>query len=178
MISFSYFKKKLKDVSIGDLCALGPMSAAFLAKPIVRKKYRKLWLICENENEARDNGYHFFKYMTREHPGQKCIYAIDKKCNDYMKVCNLGEIVQFGSVKHWILYFTCKYLISSQAFKPDGYVCTFIERAGLFHPDHVFLQHGITKDMAEFLLASQRRAKYFIAGAEPEYEFMKDNNFV
>lgn len=166
---------KARDASIHDYLSVFPMLAGLVVTPFYKKKYKDTWGICERKNEARDNGYHFFKYMTSEHPEQKCIYAIDKNCSDYKKVRDLGETIQFGSIKHWILYFTCKYLISSQAFKPDGYVCTFIERSGLFHPDHVFLQHGITKDMAEFLLASRRRAKYFIAGAAPEYKFMKEN---
>lgn len=167
------FFSKARDAKISDYLAFFPMLTGRIASLFCKKNYKDVWGICERKTEARDNGYHFFKYMTREHPEQRCIYAIDRKCNDYIKVKDLGETVQFGSVKHWILYFTCRYLISSQAFKPNAYVCTFIERAGMFKPDHVFLQHGITKDRAEFLLASNRRAKYFIAGAEPEYRFMK-----
>ena len=165
---------KARDVKLTDYLSVFPMLLGLIASPFFRKKYRDVWGICERKNEARDNGYHFFKYMTREHPEQKCIYAIDRKCNDYQKVSGLGDLVQYGSIRHWITYFTCRYLISSQAYKPNGYVCTFIERAGWFKPDHVFLQHGITKDRAEFLLASNRRAKYFIAGAEPEYRFMRE----
>ena len=169
------FFLKAGDAKLSDYLAVFPMLVGLLLSPFYRNKYRNTWGICERRDEARDNAYHFYKFIATEHPEQKCIYAIDKKCNDYMKVCDLGETVQFGSLKHWILYFTCKYLISSQAFMPNGYVCTFIERARLFRPGHVFLQHGITKDMAEFLLASHRTVKYFIAGAKPEYEFMKEN---
>ena len=168
------FISKARDAKISDYLSFFPMFAGCIASPFYKKKYRDVWAVSERKKEARDNGYHFFKYMTAEHPEQKCIYAIDKKCNDYTKVKDLGETVQFGSVRHWILYFTCRYLISSQAFKPNGYVCAVIERAGLFKPDHIFLQHGITINRAEFLMASNRRAKYFIAGAEPEYRFMKE----
>ena len=164
---------KSKDVSLNDYLSFFPMLVGAALSVFYKKKYYSIWGICERKDEARDNAYHFFKYMASEHPEQKCLYAIDKKCADYQKVKDLGDTVQFGSVKHWILYFTCKYTISSQNFMPNGYMCTFIERAGLFHPNHVFLQHGITKDKAEFLFAKYRRVKFFIAGAAPEYEFMK-----
>ena len=165
---------KARDTNIHDYLSVFPMMAGLIASPFYKKKYKDTWGICERKDEARDNGYHFFKYMTKEHPEQKCIYAIDKHCNDYKKVCNLGETVQYGSVKHWILYFTCKYLISSQAFKPDGYVCTFFERAGLFHPDHVFLQHGITINKPEYLRSDMRKVKYFITATPQETAFVAE----
>lgn len=165
---------KARDAKFRDYLSVFPMLVGLVASPFYKKKYKDTWGISERKNEARDNGYHFFKYMTKEHPEQKCIYAIDKNCNDYKKVCDLGETVQYGSVKHWILYFTCKYLISSQAFKPDGYVCTFIERAGLFSPNHVFLQHGITINKPEYLRADMRKAKYFITATPQETEFVAE----
>lgn len=164
---------KAKDVKPEDYLSFFPMLAALIVSPFYKKKYKDTWGISERKAEAKDNSYHFFKYMTSHHPEQKCIYTIDKKSKDFHKVCDLGETVQFGSIKHWILYFTCPYLISSQTFKPNAYMCTFLERSKTFLPNHVFLQHGITKDKAEFLLASSMHAKYFIAGAKPEYEFMK-----
>lgn len=174
MISFSYFKKKLKDVSIGDLCALGPMSAAFLAKPIVRKKYRKLWLICENENEARDNGYHFFKYMCSEHPEQPCVYAISRKSRDWKKINEIGPSVDYGSFKHWLLYFSSKYNISSQkGGKPNAALCSFFELNGMFHPQNVFLQHGVTKDRNDWLMADRCRFDYFITAMDSEDKFVR-----
>ena len=165
---------KVRDANVRDFLSVFPMLAGLFASPFYKKKYKNTWGICERKTEARDNGYHFFKFMTSEHPEQKCIYAIDKKCSDYRKVYRLGETVQFGSVKHWILYFTCKYLISSQAFKPDGYVCTFIERAGLFHPNHVFLQHGITINKPEYLQADMRQAKFFITATPQETKFVAE----
>ena len=165
---------KIKDVTVLDYLSFFPMLLGLMLSPFYKNKYKNTWAICERKNEARDNGFHLFRYLCLNHSEQDCIYAINKKCDDYRKVADIGKTVQYGSIKHWVLYFTCKYLISSQDFKPNGYLCTFFERAGMFHPDHVFLQHGITKDIPDFLLASNRRAKYFIAGAEPEYKFMKE----
>ena len=166
------FFTKARDAKISDYLAFFPMLAGCIASPFFKKKYKDVWGICERKNEARDNGYHFFKYMTREHPEQKCIYAINKKCNDYSKVKDLGETVQYGSLRHWILYFTCKYLISSQAFKPNSYVCTFIERAGMFKPSHIFLQHGVIINTNDYLRANMRRFKFFVTSTPQERDFV------
>lgn len=32
------------------------------------KKYNDIWLIAERGDEARDNGYAFYKYMKENHP--------------------------------------------------------------------------------------------------------------
>ena len=173
-MNLSYYLKKVKDVKLEDYVAFFPMLIGWIASPIFRKRNKDVWVICDRKDEARDNGYFFFKYLCSVHKEVRCIYVIDKKCNDYQKVKDLGEIVQYGSIRHWILYFSSRWLISSQSNKPNGYLCTLIERLGLYKPDHVFLQHGITKDVAEFLLASHRLVKYFIAGAQPEYEFIKE----
>lgn len=140
--------------------------------PFYKKKYQDAWGICERRDEARDNGYHFFRYIIEKHPEQKCIYAIDRKCSDYQKVAGLGETVQFGSVKHWSLYFICKYLVSSQRYMPNGYLCTFLERSGLFHPSHVFLQHGVTINKPEYLMADRRKVILFTAAVPQEAKFV------
>ena len=173
-MNINFFLSKVRDASFKDVLSVFPMLCALIALPFSKKKYADTWAVCERKDEARDNGYHFFKYMTQNHPEQDCIYFIDKRCADYSKVKDLGKVEQFGSVKQWTVYFSAKYLISSQSFAPNGYVCAFLEKAGLFSPNQVFLQHGITKDKAEFLLSSNRNAKIFITGAEPEDRFVKE----
>ena len=174
-MKIKYFFSKVRDASFKDFLSVFPMLCALIALPFSKKKYANTWAICERKDEARDNGYHFFKYMTQNHPEQDCIYFIDKSCADYNRVKDLGKVEQFGGVKHWITYFSAKYLISSQSFAPNGYVCAFLEKAGLFSSNQVFLQHGITINKAEFLLASNRKAKFFITGAEPEDKFVKEH---
>ena len=41
--------------------------------------------------------------------------------------------------------------------------------------NRVFLQHGITKDNAEWLYYKNTRFKYFVCGAKREYEYIKEN---
>lgn len=174
MIYFKYFLERLKDVKIRDYASVIPMTIALIAKPFFKRKYQKIWLVCEEPAEARDNGYHFYKYMCKKQPQQRCVYAIRRKSVDYQKVKNLGSVIEYGSIKHWLVYFLCEYNISSQkGGKPNAAICSFMELSGGFKPQNVFLQHGITKDMASWLYADKCFFKYFITAALPEHEMIK-----
>ena len=113
-MSLNYYLKKIKDVSLEDVLSLFPMIISLLLLPFNKNKYSSTWLICEDKNEARDNGYWFYKYLCENQPNVKAVYAISSKSPDYDKVNRLGPTVEYGSVLHWIIYFSCKYNISSQ----------------------------------------------------------------
>lgn len=174
MISLRYFFTKAKDIKCQDLLAIFPMGIAVLVSPLYKKKYRNIWLICEEKKEARDNGYWFFRKMCENHPEQVCIYAIDKSSVDYEKVKELGETVQYGSLKHWIIYFTCAYNISSQkGGKPNAALCAFIELNDLFNAHNIFLQHGVIINDLKWLYAEHSRVEMFITSAIPEKKFIE-----
>lgn len=176
MISLKYFLKKIKDVKISDVKAIFPMLTALFVVPLYKDKYRYTWLICEEAKEARDNGYWFFRKMCENHPEQHCIYAIDKSSVDYVKVKDLGEVIQYGSLRHWIIYFTCQRNISSQkGGKPNAALCSFIELNGFYNAHNVFLQHGITKDKVDWLQADCFRMDLFVTAAVPEKKYIEEN---
>ena len=169
-----YFKKKIKDVKVIDILSVFPMATAFLLRPLFRRKYRDIWLICEEKREARDNGYHFFKYLCEHQPQLDCVYAIDKRCKDHIKVASLGKTVHHGSLKHWILYFTAKYNISSQkGGKPNAAMCAFLELNGIFRPKYIFLQHGVTLNKNDWLLAEHCCFDFFVTTTESEQTFVE-----
>ena len=102
-----------------------PFALIFRLFNKIRKK--ELWLICESGNTARDNGYHFFKYVRENYPNDYCFYVIDKNCCDYQKVKRYGNIIQFKSFKHWLYYLSAKYNISNQKNgKPNQVLFYFI----------------------------------------------------
>ena len=152
--------KKIKDsikyIKLNDLCApiifILTIIPALLFKLINKIKKRKLWLVCENGETARDNGYHFYKYVRTKHKEDYCFYVINKKANDYKKVEQYGNIIQFKSIKHWIYYLAADYNISNQKNGNPNQPFFYILHVslGLFN-NRVFLQHGITKDDAEIL---------------------------
>lgn len=173
MIHADYFFRKLRDVKLRDLFSVFPMLAALAAVPFKRKKYADTWLIGEADDEARDNGYHFFRYMRTEHPEQPCIYFISKKAHDYPKIAPLGPTVKTGSVRHWLLYLTCRWTISSQkGGKPNAAMCNFLELNHVIKPRFVFLQHGVTKDRNSWLMADKCRFTYLITATVSEQAFV------
>lgn len=145
-------------------------------KLYVKLSGKRIWLICEDQNEARDNGFCFFKYMNSFSSGIETYYAISDKSADIERVLSTGKRVKYGSVFHWMLYFTCEYNISSQkAGKPNAAVCYVLEVFGLIKSRAVFLQHGITINRAEWLFYENTKIKKFICGAKPEYDYIKEH---
>lgn len=176
MISMNYFWHKVKDVKMSDVKAVPTMMMAILISSFYKRKYKDTWLICEEPQEARDNGYWFFRKMCENHPEQHCIYAIDNTSVDYVKVKDLGEVVQYGSLRHWIVYFTCRHNISSQkGGKPNAALCSFIELNGFYNAHNVYLQHGMIKDNLEWLHADRFQTDMFITSAVPEKEYIEEN---
>ncbi len=171
-----YFFWKIKDVKLKDFIAVIPMLVAKIVSPAYKNKYKKTWIISEAPGEARDNGYWLFKHIREKHPEQEVIYLINKKSVDYRKVAEIGQCVEYGSLKHWILYFITRFNISSQkSGKPNAALCSFFELNGIFQPHNIFLQHGVIKDDLVWLHADRSCIETFITSSVPEYEFVKNH---
>ena len=138
---------------------------------------RGFWLVAEEEMEARDNGYHFFKWVKENRPKQKIAYAINKKSPDYAKVKDLGKVVSYGGISHWFWYIVADKNISSQkGGKPNAVACYFFEvTLGLRKNNRVFLQHGITINKGEWLFYPNTKMWRFITACQPEHDFIKEN---
>lgn len=175
MINLKYFFNRIKDVHAKDFLAIFPMTIALFISPLYKKRYANTWLICEEKAEARDNGYWFFRKMCENHPEQECIYAIDKNSVDYRKVRELGQVVEFGGLKHWLLYFTCAFNISSQkGGKPNAPLCAFIELNDWHNAHNVFLEHGVTINKVVWLFADRSRFDMMVASTKPEFNFKEE----
>jgi len=167
------FLKKLLRVKFGDIPHMFMFVLAII--PSKMKKKENIWLICEDEMEARDNGYWLFKFIKENYPEQSCYYAINKKSSDYKKVSHFGDIIEYGSFKHWIYYLAASRNISSQkSGKPNAAICYFLEVYGLINANTVFLQHGIIKDDLKWLYYSVTKMKMFCTSAFDEYKYVKE----
>lgn len=134
----------------------------------------RIWIISEDKNEARDNGICFFRYLNSIKKSEKVYYAISSNSADYKDVESLGNIVKYGSIKHWILYLNADFNISTQkAGKPGAAVGYVLEQLGLINNKFIFLQHGITLSRARWLFYENTKMRLFICGAKPEYEYVE-----
>ena len=147
----------------------------FIPAMITKIFVRDLWLVCEDKNEARDNGYWFFKYVCEKQPKQKVMYAINKKSPDYAKVKPLGKVISFGGISHWFWYLVADKNISSQKNgKPNAAICYLFEVGfGLRKKNRYFLQHGITINDVEFLHYRNTKMYKFFTATNDEHNFVE-----
>lgn len=143
----------------------------------IRKiKNDEVWLISERGDEARDNGYSFYKYLEKNHPKKKFKYVITKDSADLKRFKNLEHIVFYGSKEHYILFITAGILISSHVmgFSPEFRIFNKLDKWRLvkIKGKRIFLGHGINKDECLGLHYGNIYADLLISGAKPEFEFM------
>ena len=169
-----HFIYQLKRVKFHEIIQIWKLPVAAICAVFYRCIHNDLWIVCEDKNEARDNGYWFFKYVREAHPEQEIVYAITKNSPDYHKVEILGKTVEFGSLMHWILYLSSTKKISSQkAGNPNAAIFYFLEVYGLLKDRRIFLQHGITINDVKWLYYDVTKMKRFICGTYPEYRIIE-----
>lgn len=150
--------------------------------PVGRLFYRnkEVWLISERGTDARDNGYHFFRYLREHHPEIECFYVIAKDSPDRDHVASIGKVVDYKSLRHYLLFFCAKYLVSSHfmGFTPNRDFYMYIQpkiAKKAVRGKNIFLQHGITKDNLLGFYQENTKLDLFICGAKPEYDYIKEN---
>lgn len=168
--------KAVKQIKIRDVLApivfllvLVPSLMFRLINCLLR---RKLWLIAE-EGEARDNGYHFYKYVRKKHPKDYCFYAIKPESAGYKKVEKLGNVIKWGSLRHWLYYMSANLNISSQKSGNPCPIFWYVVHVTLgLYRNRVFLQHGVVMNDLKFVYYNCSKFKYFVCGAKSEYEYV------
>lgn len=169
------FTRRLKYIHLNDLFEICSLILGYFLSLFLRIAHRNIWLVCERREEARDNGYWFFKYLCEYHPEVEAVYAIDKSSPDYAKVAVLGRVIPFGSLMHWTYYWAARRNISSQKNgKPNAALCFLLEVYLDCRKNRVFLQHGIIKDDLRWLYYDVTRMNLFVCAATPEYRYVKE----
>lgn len=123
------------------------LSVAFVVSRILRlsKKWKGIWLIGERFDEARDNGYHLFKYIRTCHPDVKVYYVITPTSPDYRRVAELGPTIFWNSFRHFLYWMVADRIISAHDAKlaPGTLLCRLLARFGVHSRKSVMLQHGV-----------------------------------
>lgn len=141
----------------------------FLARLLSVRKECPYWLVCEKPNEARDNGYYFFKYCMQEKKNRRVFYVIDKNSYDLEKLKHYQDnLICTNSFKHCLFYFRSSKLISSQSlpFPFSERLCKKVFKVK--EQKYYWLQHGITKDRLNPRDMSREYKEYsFVSCASP-----------
>lgn len=138
-----------------------------------------IWLIREKGTEARDNGYHLFKYLRTKHPEISAYYVITDDSPDMHKIKDFGNIISRNSFKHYLYYLASKYSISSQARgavpSPD-YILYRFRKLCRNDQSVIFLQHGVTKDnLSEQLDYHKVPCDLFCCSAKRERDYVQQS---
>lgn len=172
---------KLKKISARDVFGVFKFLLVLIPATVygayLRVAKKQMWLICEREDMARDNGLAFFEYMQKEHPELKTFYAIDKKNPDYKYVEKFkSKVVQWASLRHYFLYMSATRNISShKEGNPNQTLFTILHLYLNLYNNRVFLQHGITVGDISMFYYKNAKFKKFVCGAKPEYEYICKN---
>lgn len=150
-------------------CAMTPFA-------LLRRKRKKVWIVTERPDQARDNGYCFFKYMKEQHPEQDVRYIIDTNAKDAAKVKPYGGIIRFGSIRHYWYFCLSGVHISAHTggcVPPHSPIVRFL-KPKLGYKD-VFLPHGVSYGVSEFCLQKYTKINLFICSGKPEYDNVLKN---
>ena len=136
-----------------------------------KKKHSNIWIITERPDQARDNGYCFYKYVKENHPEQELYYIIDRNSGDYKKIRSYGEAIQFNSWKHYYYYCLSSVHISAHVggcTPTDNPFAKYLRNYLSFID--VFLPHGVSYGISEFCLEKYAKIDLFICSGKPEYD--------
>ena len=171
--------KRIKQVKLKNI--LGIFIFILLIIPSLLKKIslklqkKEMWLISENGYMARDNGYIFYKYMKKNHPEIETYFAIDKTASDYNKVNRFGNTINWESIKHYYIYMSATYNISShKSGEPNHPFFSILHIYFNLYNNFIFLQHGVLYQDFPMFYKKNSKFKLFICGAKGEYDFVKE----
>lgn len=151
----------------------------FVSFPLAYILYKRkhYWLVAETDFDARDNGYHFFKYLNEKHPEINSLYLIHRDNPNYKKVSKIGKIIKPKSFKHFLIFIAADAKISSLVFgcSPNSYLTKHL----LKHHGtgkNIALKHGLFKNLHPNYFKKNAHLDLICCGAKPEFDFV-DKNF-
>ncbi|MCI8471342.1 MAG: hypothetical protein HFJ35_07870 [Clostridia bacterium] len=164
--------KKVKKV-LKFIWASIMMIIANIINLFFEKKRKKIWLIAEQRNMARDNGIAFYHYC-KENTNHEVYYLINKKSSDYKGIKYKDNVIQYGSLKHYRYYLKASILITcfEGTTCPSYLLEKILQKYKILKAKQVFLQHGIIKDYIEELTYLNYKPDLFITSTKPEYEYI------
>jgi len=109
---------------------------------------KQIWLFGERPDTAQDNSFQMYQYVRDNHLVDNCYYVIDKKSEDYRRIANIGNVIQFGSIRHTLYLLTCAKSINAYGERINMYTPEYVQVLKC-HPEwqqnrKYYLRHGVT----------------------------------
>lgn len=143
-------------------------------QPSVEYKTDGSWLIMDRDTQADDNAEHFCRYMMKEHPKQKCYFALRRDSHDWERLHYDGfNLVEFGSDNFEARLKSASKIISSHL---DKYVNNYFGDEYEYSKKFVFLQHGVIMNDLSNWFSSKKNLQCLVTTTIPEYHSIVDNN--
>lgn len=141
---------------------------------ITDNTFDDIWLISERGDEARDNGYHLFKYIRKKHPNINVYYLITENSHDFSKVKKYGNIIEYGTLKHYQAFIKANYLISTHhyGYAQYGKACVPFLKI-LSEKNIIHLRHGVAYNKHKI---ENSALNLLICSSELEKKIIEENN--
>lgn len=147
----------------------------FLSFPLAFILYgkKRYWLVSEVDFDARDNGYHFFKYLYNEHPEINAVYIISKKNPYFELIKSIGSVVEPHSYKHMLIFIAASAKISTlvHGCSPSWCITKYLRKHHCTGKN-IALKHGIFKNLHPNYFSENAHLDLICCGAKPEYDFI------
>lgn len=149
-------------------------------RTIFSSSNKRIWLISDRIDYARDNGESLFKYLCENkklYPDIIPYFIIKKDSDDYKRLSKIGRVINFEGNKHKRLFLIADKIISSHAEQhiTNAFGNEKKHYRQWYNFDYVFLQHGVTTDdISNWINKVNKNISLFIAAAIPEYESLKN----
>lgn len=150
----------------------------------LRYRHKKIWLISDRMDKARDNAEYLFKFL-RENPNVDKsivpIFAISKDSVDVERIKQIGKVIYFDDKKYINYFLASDKVISSTCgeytinpFEPNEKI--YIN--DLLTYKYVFLQHGIIiNDLSKWLCKFNKNIDIFVTSAKHEYDSVVNGDY-
>ena len=147
-----------------------------------KNKYNKqIWIINDKLKSAGENGEYFFRFLKAKNPKNLIYYyIINSNSSDFIRLKQLGNILEFGSEKHLNIFIKSDKILSSEyetnANNPFENEYKYIR--DLIHFDYIFIQHGIIKDDLSIELNKIiRNFNFILTSSKKEYNSILKGNY-
>lgn len=166
----------MKIITIHELIGMVMMLLAYIPGKILKYKHNDIWIISERPNDVQDNGYHLYKYIMDNDLHKDTFYSLNYSSPYLEKIKKYNNVLNYESFKHYCYIWACSKYISTQVGSglPIPRVSLVLLNKKIFRFKNIFLQHGVTCNFPDWLMAEKNNIDLFVCASDNEKKFVID----